>query len=140
MGPIDLIRHPVIFVSIAFQDFVRWYFFEKPVRIVKAYWEYFRAFNEVFSFLFLVRTLFSPWKQIHENYPNKGLDLGRIGQTLTLNITTRVIGFLFRIVAFILGLAAQLIVLAGFLTFFFAWVLFPLLFAAGVGYLLSQFF
>ncbi len=139
MQPLDLIRHPIVFFSITFQDFVHWYLLEKPVRILKAYWAYAKACNEVFSFGFLLRTLFSPWKQITENYPNKGFDLGRIGQAFTLNIITRIIGCIFRLSAFLIGVFIQLLLLAGFLSFFLAWLLFPVLFVWGVWILIHSF-
>lgn len=138
MQPLDLIRHPLVFFSIAFRDFLKWYFLEKPVRILKTYWEYCKAFNEVFSFGFLLRTLFSPWKQITDKYPSKGFDIGQIAQTFTLNVTTRVIGFIFRIFAFAFGLLMHLVLLAGFVAFFSAWLLFPVLFVWGVVYLFQS--
>jgi len=140
MQPLDLIRHPIVFVSIAFQDFLKWYFLEKPLRIVKTYWEYFAAFNEVFSFGFLLRTLFSPWKQITDKYPARGFNLGQIAQTFTLNVTTRVIGCIFRIVAFIFGMSMHLALLVGFAAFLTAWLLFPGIFMWGMNYLLQSLF
>ena len=139
MGPIDLIRHPLIFCGITIPEFIRWYFIGEPKRIVLKYIEYFRAFWEIFSPIFLLRTLFSPWKQIKDSYPQSILHFGPWMEALTLNITTRVIGFIFRIVAFVIGLIAQILLFVGFLGFLIIWIGFPVIFWIGLTYILTAF-
>ena len=108
---------------------------EEPQRIVRRTWVYLQAFFEIFSFVFIVRTLFSPWKAITDEYPQRGFNLERILETLTLNITSRVIGFIARIVVFAFGAAVVAVFCVVSVLFFFAWVLFPIL-----PFVLPQFF
>lgn len=121
-----LFGHPAVLTATGF-SFLHWYFVEEPQRIVRRIWEYLQAFMEIFSFVFLVRTLFSPWKAITDEYPQKGFNLEHILETLTLNVTSRVIGFIFRIVVFVFGVGVVAAFCIVSVLFFFAWILFPIL-------------
>ncbi len=112
-----------------------WYFYEEPKRIVKAYLAYAGAFLEVISIPFLLWTLLSPWKSITDEYPTNKLNVGELLQSLTLNITSRVIGFLFRIVALAIGISIQLVLLAFFVAYFVLWLLYPAILVMGISYL-----
>lgn len=114
-----------------------WYFFEEPKRIIHSYMAYAGAFLEIISIKFLLITLFSPWKSIRDDYPKNGLNFSEMAQSLTLNITSRVIGFLFRIVALTVGISIQLVVFAGFAAYLLAWFVYPGVLVAGIAYLTS---
>ena len=116
--------------------FLRWYFRDRPRELVHAYRAYAAAFAEVFAFVFLFKTLLSPWKNITDRYPSKGFNLGAILETLTLNITTRAIGSVVRILSMIAGLIVQVLLFAGFVCYGLIWLLFPLLILAGIPALL----
>ena len=135
MGPLDLIRHPLIFTGITLPEFILWYFWHQPRRIIRSYNAYRRAFVEMFSFLFLLRTLISPWRQITDTYQKRGFSLSLFSQTLTLNVLSRTIGFLFRIVTLILGIFFLLLLTACFALYFVVWLVFPVLFWIGVTYI-----
>jgi hypothetical protein len=120
--------------------FMRWYVTEMPRRIVAAYRAYASAFLEVFAFAFLLKTLFSPWKNITDAYPTKGLNLNQIAQTFTLNCTARAIGFVMRIATIFAGLVVELLCLVFFCAVFALWVLYPLLVVPAVFYLLASLF
>ncbi|MDP6562048.1 MAG: hypothetical protein QF793_03945 [Candidatus Peribacteraceae bacterium] len=140
MGPLDLIRHPLIFTGITLPEFIRWYFWEQPSRILRVYFAYLRAFVEIFSFIFLARTLFSPWRQITDPYQKRGFNLSRFSQTLTLNVVSRTIGFIFRSVTLFFGLAAVVALTVGFAAFYMAWLSFPIFFWLGLSYVVSAAF
>jgi hypothetical protein len=140
MGPLDLIRHPLIFTGITLPEFIHWYFWDQPKRILTVFFEYLRALIEIFSFIFLVRTLFSPWRQITDPYQKRGFNLSQFSQTLTLNMMSRTIGFLFRSVTLFFGLAAVVILLVCFAAFYLAWLAFPILFWVGLTYVFSAAF
>ena len=140
MGPLDLIRHPLIFTGITLPEFVRWYFWEQPSRILRVYFAYLRAFVEIFSFIFLVRTLISPWRQITDPYPARGFNLSQFSQTLTLNIVSRTIGLIFRSVTLFFGLASVVALTIGFGFFYMAWLSFPVVFWVGLTYIFSAAF
>lgn len=139
MGPLDLVRHPLIFTGITLPEFIRWYFGRQPLRILQSYVAYLRAFVEIFSFLFLLRTLFSPWRQITDGYPSQGFNIGKIAQAFTLNVVSRTIGFLFRTTTLFFGLVSVLLLTVCFGIFFMAWMAFPLMFWVGFTYVLSVF-
>ncbi len=136
---IHLCRHPFLLAAIAIR-LPHWYFVEEPVRIIKNYIAYLTAFNEIISIPFLIMTLFSPWKNITDKYPKNLMAFGQIMQTLTLNITARVIGFIFRIVTIAFGLVAQIILLQFYIVYFLTWITFPLLFIQGVIFILASFY
>jgi hypothetical protein len=140
MGPLDLIRHPLIFTGITLPEFVRWYFWEQPSRILRVFFDYLRAFVEIFSFIFLARTLFAPWRQITDPYRKRGFNLTEFSQTLTLNVVSRVIGFLFRSVTLFFGLIAVVVLTVGFAAFYMAWLSFPIVFWVGLTYIVSAAF
>ena len=110
---------------------LHWYIVDMPRNIVRSYARYAAAFAEVFAFIFLIRTLFSPWKNIVDAYPKKGFNLERIAETLTLNVTARVIGFVIRVFAMIAGILVQALCLAFFFAYLIFWITFPLIAVIG---------
>tara|TARA_B100001971_G_C18029566_1_gene451798 strand:- start:344 stop:760 length:417 start_codon:yes stop_codon:yes gene_type:complete len=114
-----------------------WYFFEEPKRIVKTYGAYAGAFLEIISIKFLLLTLIKPWKSITDEYPTNKLNFSEIAQSLTLNITSRVIGFLFRIVALAVSIVIQSCLFVGFTIYLILWFLYPGVLVAGIAYLTS---
>ena len=118
----------------------RWYIRDHPRRIIGQYLLYAQAFRESFSILFLLKTLFAPWKSIKDSYPQKGFNARAILETFFLNATTRCIGAVVRLCAIIAGLLLQLMLLAGFVTYLVWWMLFPLVAALLPFYLIITFF
>ena len=59
-----------------------------------------------FSIGLLFRTLFSPWKRMHEYY-GRGFDLGRYFETLIINVIMRLVGFFARSIFILAGLAVE---------------------------------
>lgn len=137
MRVVDLIKHPLIFTGITVPEFLRWYFWAQPANILRSYFAYLRAFVEIFSFVFLVRTLFSPWRQITDPYPKRGVNLGAISQTFTLNVVSRTIGFLFRSITLIFGLIVVVALTVLFAAFYVSWLAFPILFWVCISYIFS---
>ncbi|MBU0457942.1 hypothetical protein KJ652_01445 [Patescibacteria group bacterium] len=118
--------------------FLHWYFLQMPVIIIRGGLRFLWTVNEIFSFLFLIRTFFKPWKSITDKYPSKGLNIGLIAQAFTLNCTSRIIGMIFRTVAFVIGVAMELVVLAIFVSVLIVWFFFPILIAMDVFYLVGS--
>lgn len=116
--------------TVAFKIFLPWYFLERPREIIREYFAYTRAFSDVFSFVFLLRTLLAPWKAIQDSAPQKGFNLERWMETLALNMTTRLIGMVIRLVTILIGIVVQVILLLTFIAYFFIWIAFPFLFVA----------
>lgn len=125
--------------TLFFGTFVPWYCIEAPMAIIKGYGRYAWAFWEIFSFPFLLRTLLKPWKNLTDAYPARGLNLGAIFQTLTLNCMSRAIGCLFRIAMMGIGIVVHITCLMLFIIFLMLWIAFPVLLILGIGFLLHSF-
>ena len=112
-------------------DFLRWSWVKRPAHIARVYTRYVSAFGSMFSLVFLIRTFAAPWKSIKDEYPRKGFNLNVILETLTLNITARVIGMVVRTGAMITGFIIQLFLFVGFAVYRLLWIFFPLLIVVG---------
>ena len=108
--------------------FIKWYFFEIPVLIVKQVYKYILVISKIYSFTFLLKTFFSPWKNQSYSYPNKGFDINRILEIWTSNIVSRLVGALVRFFTILTGIVILGItgILGGLILFI--WVTYPVLF------------
>jgi len=136
MSLLLILRHPIVLVTVLLR-LPGWYFGTVPKRIVRGYWEYARAFSEIFSVWFLVKTLLKPWKSITDKYPDRGLNIALFAQAFTLNCTSRVIGMLFRLTALVFEIVSQVALLVGFIVFLLFWLTFPLLLLLDIFYLIG---
>lgn len=109
--------------------------FSAPKKIVLRYWAYATTLWSMFSFVFLLKTLFSPWKNITEAYPSNKLDLVRIMQALTMNMTARGVGFVIRLMTIVMGIFIELAVLAYYVVYLALWITFPIIFVYSIQYL-----
>ncbi|HRH93527.1 MAG TPA: hypothetical protein PKV72_03265 [Candidatus Peribacteria bacterium] len=135
----QLIPHQRI-LRIAIGTFLPWYFREMPVRIINAYCAYTKAFWEIFSFPFLIRTLFSPWKNVLDPYPKNHFDFQAIFQALVMNLISRAIGCTVRLIMMAIGIVVHVCCLAVFLAWLTVWMLYPFLLVLGSLYLLRVLF
>jgi len=133
-----LFQHPASIGAIALR-FLPWYFLEMPRRIIQSFVEYVRTLIEIFSFWFLIKTFLKPWKSIVDQYPKKGLNIGLIAQAFTLNCTSRIIGMIFRTVAFAIGVGAELLVCIIFLSILIVWLFFPIILILDLLYIVGTF-
>lgn len=140
MTPLSVLRHPFLFTGITVPEFLRWYFIGQPVKIMRAYVAYLKAFKDIFGFFFLIKTLFSPWKQITDVYPVNGFNFQKVAETFILNCLSRSVGCVIRLVAIAVGAASIVILTTVFGLYYMTWILFPVLFWIGVGHLLSVLF
>jgi hypothetical protein len=136
IGFCSLFLHPGLLLQILLQEFLPWYLWSEPVRLVRRYIEYAKAFYQIISIGFLLRTLLSPWKGIVEKAPLT-FQWERIMEALTVNLVTRGIGMVIRLVTIAFSLALQIVALACFIVIFCAWFAFPVLAVAGVTYALT---
>ncbi|MDD5026291.1 MAG: hypothetical protein PHH13_02830 [Candidatus Peribacteraceae bacterium] len=120
-------RHPALTGETA-SGFLKWYFVEVPLHFLRNYREYFRALNEIFSFWFLIKTFLSPWKGIVDRTERKGFDLNLMAQAIALNITSRIIGMVFRLTALVVGMVVEVVFFTVFTAMILVWLAFPMLF------------
>lgn len=113
---------------------LRWYCLQEPYAIIVGYLRYARALQEIIPFLFLIVTLFSPWKNIREKKKGHGFDLNEFVGRLVLNVFSRIVGAVVRIITIIFGLILQIVLLALFLVYFGFWILYPVAAVSGIGF------
>ena len=113
-------------------SFFGWYLLDRPREIIAMYVSYAEAFSEMFAIVFLLKTLFSPWKSIRDDYPDNGFNFTAILETWSMNVTTRSIGAVIRLATIVAGIALQLGLFAAFAFYLLVWITFPLLLIAGL--------
>ncbi len=113
--------------------FLGWYFVGHPLRVLRTFRAYVGAVQESLSILFLLRTLFAPWKSIADAYPKNFFNFSALFETFVFNVVTRSIGAVVRLVTIAAGIVILLAVVCGFLLYLLAWFLFPLALIAGYG-------
>ncbi|MSR68134.1 hypothetical protein EXS65_04940 [Candidatus Peribacteria bacterium] len=118
--------------------FFHWYYLEAPAGILRGYAAYARSFAEIFPFLFLLRTLFSPWKNIVDRSPMHGIDLKKITEKLSLGLLACMVGFFVRILTILLGLIAEMLLLAATILYLTVWLTFPILLVLGTAYCIQS--
>ena len=62
-----------------------------------------------FSFKLLLKTLFSPWKRLGENYEG-GFNLGAFASTFIVNGLMRTFGFITRLLVLLVGFVSYILV------------------------------
>lgn len=105
--------------------FINWYYGEAFRRV----WKYILAFQtlnfDVFSVRVLLKTLFSPWKRDIISY--EGLTIQQRFQVWTLNLSSRLIGFMVKSMVLLVYLFSELITLAVSAIALVVWPLLPIL-------------
>jgi len=108
-----------------------WHFSEAP-KFILGVWKNFIGFSiELFSTPLLLKTFFSPWRKYNWSYP-RGLDVGKIFETLTSNFFSRFLGALMRTGLIIGGILFQVFILVAGLVVFLGWLLAPAFCLAGL--------
>ncbi|MBT3293040.1 hypothetical protein HN512_01285 [Candidatus Peregrinibacteria bacterium] len=113
------------FPGILLLSFLPWYYGEYPVRIFRQYIAYAKAFLEIISIVFLIKTFLSPWKSIVDEYPKNLTNIGEIAQVFTLNCTTRIIGMIFRTVALSVAIILHAALIVLFTVYLVLWLSYP---------------
>ncbi len=111
---------------------VRWYFIEMPTAIFYNTIEYMKSLAYIFSFIFLIKTLVSPWKNQLYAYPSKGLDLKKVTEVFISNSVSRIVGLVMRTFVILIGVLLEVLVFLLGITFFIVWFLFPLVFILSI--------
>jgi hypothetical protein len=108
------------------KDVLHWYFLDEPLAIVKAYVEYAKALLEIIPFGFLLLTLLSPWKNLHDRRQERGFNLNRAIESACFSLLSRGVGSTVRLITIALGLFFHIILLACSLLYLGLWISFPL--------------
>jgi len=109
--------------------FFEWYYKDIPQKFYRIWSNYVWFWGYYFSLGDTLRTFFSPWKRIYENYSG-GFDIEKWLSSLIWNLFSCSIGVLFRsFLIAILLLAELLTFIIGFI-FLIVWPAFPLILIA----------
>ena len=105
---------------------VYWYLWGTPGEILRG-WGNILWFNlEYFSLLFLLKTLFSPWRRVQWTR-GKGFNIGKWFEALSGNLISRLLGTIIRISLIAAGILVELFLIPLGPIVFVVWFLFPLL-------------
>ena len=110
--------------TILFADYLFWHYGAAFRHMMVVWGNLFWFVLHFFSIPTLLRTLFSPWKRITEEYQKKGLE--NFAETVLINIMTRVVGAIIRTVLIAFGLAALVLLFGAMVLFIIVWILAPL--------------
>jgi hypothetical protein len=108
--------------------FIKWYFIEMPIKILNQLYKYIVVLTKIYSFVFLLKTLFSPWKNQTYSYPQKGFDIKVIFQTWIYNMIARVVGAVVRIVTILMGIFVLILISILGIAVLLTWLTYPVLF------------
>jgi hypothetical protein len=108
--------------------FCKWYFLEMPINIINLTYQYVLVISRIYSFIFLIKTFFSPWKNQSYSYPEKGFDINRILEIWTSNMVARIVGAFIRFFTIIIGLITLVITIIIGSSCLLIWVTYPILF------------
>lgn len=114
--------HPIAYLL---RSFAVWYARDFSRRIVRTGRDALRVVATVVPFTFLLKTLASPWKQIRDETPTRGIALEKRAEALTLALTARGIGLLLRTAVLVLGVVLAAAALALTAAALLAWVALP---------------
>ena len=108
--------------------FIKWYFVEMSIKILNQIYKYIIVLTKIYSFVFLLKTLFSPWKNQIYAYPQKGFDLKLIFQTWIYNMIARLVGSIVRITTILMGMFILVLISILGIAILLTWLTYPVLF------------
>ena len=107
-----------------FTGYLSWHYGRAFSDILVVWTNFFWFFLHFFSIPLLVRTLFSPWKRLHENY-RQGFHPEDFFQALIVNIIMRIVGAIIRVIIIVIGILTLLTVTILGVIFLLFWTIAP---------------
>lgn len=111
--------------------FWSWYYGEAPKKILKIWQNYVLFMANYFSIPLLLKTLFAPWRMDITPY-KRGFVIREFFYTLTMNLISRILGAIVRIIVIVIGIAVEIIVVILGGVLFVLWLILPLLLIYGI--------
>jgi hypothetical protein len=109
-----------------FTGYVRWHY-GKAFIAISVIWKNFLWFvGHFFSFALLLKTLFSPWKRMGEEYQHEGFHPSTFFQTLIVNTIMRIVGVFVRLIVILIGILFFAFVFIFGLLFIAFWIVAPI--------------
>ena len=107
-----------------FTGYLSWHYGRAFSDILVVWTNFFWFFLHFFSIPLFVRTLFSPWKRLHENY-KKGFHPEDFFQALIVNILMSIVGATVRLILIVIGILILLTVTILGVIFLLFWTIAP---------------
>lgn len=108
------------------RDLFIWYFCTEPLSIVRGYTRYAKALLEIIPFGFLLLTLLSPWKNLHDRTQERGFNLNHVIESLAYNLLSRGVGCTVRLLTIGIGILLHAIFFVCSVFYLILWVGFPI--------------
>lgn len=105
-------------------DYVRWHYTRAFQDSLGIFLNFLWFITHFFSVPLLLRTLFSPWRRMTDDYDLKN---GNIADVLVVNSLSRLLGFLVRMGIILVALCCYTLLAIMFISFCVGWILFPIL-------------
>ncbi len=124
----------MLFIEL-FIDYWRWHYTTAIKNIFSIWGDFIWFIWNYFSVGQLTKTLFTPWKRIHEDSPGIS-ELFNLFTSIVITFLMRIVGAVIRTVVIAVGLLLIFIIMAGGILFLVTWIVLPvalaITFAAGV--------
>ncbi len=114
-----------------------WHYGEALKDIVRVWTNLLWFLYNYFSLPLLSRTLFVPWRRIHEERSKKGFSVEDIAEKVVTNTIMRLVGALVRFSIIVMGTVVIFIFFWAGLLFYIVWIFMPLLIPVSFFYGLS---
>lgn len=112
-----------------------WHFFEATKNLLKIWNNYFLFVLNYFSFLLLLKTLFTPWRRYLWEYP-RGFNPKAYFEVFVSNLFSRLIGATIRSILILIGLIVLIFVLIFGSVIILIWLILPFLLILGLFFIL----
>lgn len=116
-------------IATAFPLYILWHYTEGVRAAFQLALNFIRFIFNFFSLPLLVKTFFSPFRRMSEQYA-KGLAPEQWFETLIVNTLMRIVGMVMRTVLILAGLIALLLTILFCLAFILIWVFLPMIIMA----------
>lgn len=103
--------------------YIEWHYKDKFLSFWDAWKNLLRFGAEYFSIPFLLKTLFSYWKNYHDYY--RKFDFKHNFSVFTFNIISRLIGAFVRFWVILAGIVSEIFIFVGGAVFLFLWLILP---------------
>ena len=104
-------------------EYLNWHYGKALTELLDLEKNFLWFFYHQFSIKLLLKTLFTPFFRIQEEY--KGFDLENLFSSLVANTVARVVGFIFRSIIIFMGILAEGAIILAAIPVFIAWIALP---------------
>ncbi len=126
-GILYLLYNNIMSIFRLIGNYFLWHYSIAFVRMFHIFGNLFWFLYHFFSIPVLFRTLFSPWKKIHEQRESDGFNLKDILSALIINTMMRIVGFFFRVILITISVISIIFLFLLSVFFFLFWVFAPML-------------